>query len=106
MKKYRVIIEDSAQVDVQDSYDWGCRAWGSRQARKWVRELRSSILKQLAMMPAAFSLAPENDEFDEDIRQMIVGRCRVIFCIRGKSVHVLHVRGAYVGGAMLDAPDE
>src|SRR2546423_939576 len=98
MKRYVVIFEDSAQVNVRDSFDWGCRAWGKREARQWARQLRSSVFEQFAVVPKAFPLAPENDEFsEEEIRQMIVGRYRVLFTIKGREVHVLHVRGAYVG---------
>jgi len=39
-----------------------------------------------------------NDEFSEEIRQTVVSRYRVLFTIKGRRVHVLHVRGAYVGG--------
>ncbi|MCA1602228.1 MAG: hypothetical protein LC776_11490 [Acidobacteria bacterium] len=45
-------------------------------------------------MPKGFPLAPEDNEF----RQMIVGRYRVLFTIKGRKVHVLHVTGAYVAG--------
>ena len=102
MKKYAVIIEDSAQVDIKRSYEWGCRVWGKAQAQKWVRELRLSTIKNLATAPSAFSLAPESNEFDQEIRQVIVGRYRVLFTIRGRRVHVLHLRGAYVG--RIEAP--
>jgi len=98
MKKYAVIFEEPAQSDIQESYDWGCRVWGRPQAQKWLRELRSAVLKQLATVPVGFPLAPENDDFDEEIRQMIAGRYRVLFTVRGKKVHILHVRGAYVEG--------
>jgi plasmid stabilization system protein ParE len=98
MKKYAVIFEEPAQANIRESYEWGCRAWGKSQAQKWVRELRTEILKQLATIPAGFPLAPENEKFDEEIRQMIVGRYRVLFTIHGKKVHILHVRGAYVEG--------
>ena len=33
----------------------------------------------------------ENKELSEDIRQMVVGRYRVLFTIKGRNVHVLHV---------------
>ena len=46
-------------------------------------------------MPKGFPLAPEDDEFSEEIRQMIVGRYRVLFTIKKQKVHVLHIRGAY-----------
>ncbi|PYS65151.1 MAG: hypothetical protein DMF74_04725 [Acidobacteria bacterium] len=96
MKRYRVIFEESAQENVRQSYDWGCRAWGKREARHWARELRSAVVKQLGVVPKGFPLAPENEEFSEEIRQMVIGRYRVLFIIKGRNVHVLHVRGAYV----------
>ncbi len=106
MTKYKVIIEDSAQADVQDSHDWGCRVWGKAQAQKWVRDLRTAITKRLATLPTAFPRAPESDEFEDEIRQMIVGRYRLLFTIRGKRVHVLHVRGAYVGSIDAEVADD
>jgi len=101
MKRYSVVVEDSAQEDIKASYDWGCRVWGKRQANKWVRELRTAIVKQLARFPFSGLLAPENGEFDHEIRQLVVGRYRMLYTVQGKSVHVLHVRGAYIAD-----PDE
>lgn len=97
MKRYQVIIEESAQDNIRESYDWGCRNWSTGQAQHWARELRSTVLNRLRVVPKAFPLAPENNEFAEEIRQMTVGRYRVLFTIIGRKVHVLHVRGAYVG---------
>jgi plasmid stabilization system protein ParE len=96
MKRYVVIFEDSAQADVRESYDWGCRVWGKREAQQWVRQLRTAVSKQLRVIPKGFPLAPEDDEFSEEIRQMVVDRYRVLFTIKGRKVHVLHVREAYV----------
>ena len=55
-------------------------------------------------MPTAFPRAPENNEFEEEIRQ-IVGRYRVLFTIKGKRVHVLHVRGASVSSIEAEPAD-
>jgi plasmid stabilization system protein ParE len=96
MKRHDVILEESAQADVRQSYSWGCKFWGTRQARKWARALRTAILEQLSVTPRAFPLAPEDEEFTEEIRQMVVGRYRVLFTIKNRKVHVLHVRGPYV----------
>jgi len=49
----------------------------------------------ISLMPRGFPIAPEDDEFSEEIRQMNVGRYRVLFTIRKRNVHVLHVRGAH-----------
>jgi plasmid stabilization system protein ParE len=98
MKRYAVVFEESAQTDVRGSYDWGCRVWGKKEAQRWVRELRTAVSTQLSLVPRGFPLAPENDEFSEEIRQMIVGRYRVLFTVRKRQVHVLHVRGAHIRG--------
>lgn len=95
MKRYLVIFEDSAQADVRRSFEWGCRAWGKRRAQQWVRQLRSAVLEQLVVVPKGFPLAPEDGEFSEEIRQMAIGRYRILFTIKGREVHVLHVRGAF-----------
>jgi len=97
MKRYVVIFEASAQANVRESFDWGCRAWGKREAQQWARQLRTAVFEQLSVVPKAFPLAPENDGFSEEIRQMIVGRYRVLFTIKGREVHVFHVRGAHLG---------
>jgi len=97
MKRYVVVFEESAQINVRESYDWGCRAWGKKEAKRWVRQLREAVSTQLALIPKGFPLAPEDDEFSDEIRQMIVGRYRVLFTIKARRVHVLHVRGPYVG---------
>ena len=97
MKRYTVVFEESAQAEVRESYDWGRRVWGKREAEHWVRQLRKAVTDQLAVVPKVFSLAPEDDDFSEEIRQMVVGRYRVLFTIKGRKVHVLHVRGAYLG---------
>ena len=46
-------------------------------------------------MRKAFPVAPEDEEFPEEIRQMIVGRYHILFTIKGRKVHVLYVRGAF-----------
>jgi plasmid stabilization system protein ParE len=84
--------DDHVTPPIRKSYDWGCSAWRKRVAQKWARDLRHAILKQLSAAP----LAPESDEFVEEIRQMIAGRYRLLFTIKDRAVHVLHVRGAYV----------
>jgi plasmid stabilization system protein ParE len=94
MKRYQVIIEASAQKDIEISYHWGSRRWSIAQANKWLRELRGAI-RQLSVLPESRPIAPEDDEFTETIRQLIIGRYRVLFTVQGKKVHILHVRGAY-----------
>lgn len=99
MKPYAVVFEESAQADVRRSYDWGCRVWGKKEAQRWIRELRTAVTKQLSLFPKASQLAPEGDEFSQEIRQIVVGRYRVLFTIKKRTVHVLHIKGAHVRGS-------
>ena len=64
------MLEESAQADVRESYDWGRRTWGKHEAQLWVRQLRRAVSEQLAVVPKAFPLALEDEEFSEEIRQM------------------------------------
>lgn len=99
MKPYAVVFEESAQTDVRRSYDWGCRVWGKKETQRWVRELRAAVTKQLSLFPKGFPIAPEADEFYREIRQIVVGRYRVLFTIRKRTVHVLHIKGPHVRGS-------
>ena len=76
----------------------GLPCWGEREAQQWVRQLRGAVSKQLSIMPKGFPLAQEDDAFFEEIRQMAVGRYRLLFTVKGRRIHVLHLRGACVGG--------
>lgn len=51
---------------------------GQREAERWVRQLRTAFSKQLAIVPKGFPLAQEDDEFSAEIRQMVVGRYRMV----------------------------
>lgn len=70
MKRYVVVVELSAQENLRVSYEWGCRVWGKKEAQRWVGELRTAITKQLSLVPKGFPIAPENDEFSAEIRQI------------------------------------
>jgi|SRR5215469_13168214 len=96
MKRYRVVIEQPAQVDIERSYQWGVKHWGKAQASDWARQLRQAC-RHLPTPPSRHPVAPENEEFSETIRHMIAGRYRVLFTIRSNNFHVLHVRGPFRG---------
>jgi hypothetical protein len=70
------------------------RTWGKHEAEPG-SPITKSVAEQLAVVPKAFSLAPEDDEFSDEIRQMVVGRYRIFFTITARKVHVLHGRDAY-----------
>jgi hypothetical protein len=57
----------------------------------------------LETSPASFGLAPENDSVPYDLHQIVVKPYRLLYCVVGTRVQILHIRH----GARLPAtPDE
>ena len=96
MKKYKVILHPDAEKDISSSFEWGCRVWGEKKAKAWVRELRRAS-SRLTSAPLGCALAPESEELDVPVRHLIVGRYRILFTLERRTVTILHVRGPYVG---------
>jgi plasmid stabilization system protein ParE len=92
--KYRVVIEDSAQVDLEDIVLW-LAEHSQDAARQWYWRVKDAI-HTLCQFPLRCPLAPENKTFQEEIRQLFHGRkphvYRILFTVRGSTVHVLHIR--------------
>jgi len=74
MKKYKVILHPDAETEINSSFEWGSRAWGIENAIAWVRQIRQTIKNRLTSMPLSCPLAPESEELDIPVRQLIVGR--------------------------------
>ncbi|HVI72761.1 MAG TPA: type II toxin-antitoxin system RelE/ParE family toxin [Pyrinomonadaceae bacterium] len=97
MKKYKVVLHPDAAADIDSAFQWGCRTWGEENARVWIRELRKLIRTRLTTMPLSCPRAPESDELGVIIRQLIVGRYRILFIVETRTVEILHVIGSYLG---------
>lgn len=95
MKKFAIRYNPEALIDLADSFEWGVQSWGAEAARKWYNEIERVIQSRLASMPASCPLAPENNDFDFEVRQLIYGRYRILFTITGDLVRVLYIRGPY-----------
>jgi plasmid stabilization system protein ParE len=96
MKRYRLLFTESARGDIYQSFEWGCREWGEAASMGWARELRREITSVLGVFPLSTPLAPEGSTAPIEIRQIFVGRYRVLFTVAGRHVLILHVRGTYV----------
>ncbi len=96
MRKYRVVFTESAEKDLGCSFEWGREKWGEDASLLWYRDLRKSVRKVLTHFPFSQPLAPEHELREHEMRQMIVGRYRVLFIVDGKTVKILAIRGAFV----------
>ncbi len=88
--KYQVIIEPPAQTDMEAAYCW-IAADSPTHAAQWYNRLLEAI-DTLEHLPERCGLAPESEAFEEEIRQLLYGKYRVLFTMTRDAVHVLHVR--------------
>jgi plasmid stabilization system protein ParE len=101
---YRVFVQPSAQGEMEAAYEWAARRAPVTAAR-WYNRLMEAI-GSLDSSPQRCPLAPENEYFREEIRNLLFGRApnvfRILFTIRDDTVHVLHFRRA---GRKVIVPD-
>ncbi|TDI61175.1 MAG: type II toxin-antitoxin system RelE/ParE family toxin [Alphaproteobacteria bacterium] len=93
MNQFTVIIAPFAKDNIREAYD-RLTIENPIYAAKWLDDIEEKILG-LRTFPESHAVAPENDAFDEEIRQLLYGRgtpWRIFFTIDEATVHVLHVR--------------
>lgn len=95
MRRFSVEFSDRAIGDLESSFEWGCSSWGVEQAATWYIEISDEIEEKLSLSPLGYPVAPENDEYLVEVRQMNVGRYHIIYNVTGTVVTVLHIRGPY-----------
>jgi plasmid stabilization system protein ParE len=105
MTRYTIIFHPEAEQDIRASLAWGVRVWGRTPAHKWLRQLRDTIKKRLTQSPEGCPLAPESSDLGVVIRQLVIGRYRVLFTVDAQTVTILHLRGAYTD-VVADETDE
>jgi plasmid stabilization system protein ParE len=96
MKEFKVIFANSAEADIYKSFEWGRQEWGDELAVKWAIELKTSVNKILKNFPLSQPIAPESEDLLFEVRQILVGRYRVLYRIEMEIVSILHVRGSFV----------
>jgi plasmid stabilization system protein ParE len=83
-----------AREEIADGAHWIFQR-SPEAALKWLDGIERTIAG-LAEFPTRCPLAPESDAVGSEIRQQLYGRrqhkYRILFALRGNTVHVLHVR--------------
>jgi plasmid stabilization system protein ParE len=90
MSDYRVEPTDKALVDAGSAYSW-ISEQSKGAALRWYEGLLKAF-RSLEKSPLRCPLAPESAFFEEEIRQLIYGKYRILFTVEGKQVFVLRVR--------------
>jgi plasmid stabilization system protein ParE len=94
--KYQVIFTEPAATTIEENAVWWARERSADQASRWYDGIRAAILS-LDEFPQRCPLAPENDRFPYELRDLYFGlgsrpTHRIIFTIVTHHVVVLAVR--------------
>lgn len=94
--KFRVIIQPRAERDIEAAAGWILDQSGSPPiALRWLRGIRATVAK-LKVSPLRCPVAADSDAYGEEVRVLLHGsrrgQYRVLFAVRGDTVHVLTVR--------------
>lgn len=94
MIAYSIVVEERVWLDAE-AVVRRISSDNPDAATKWFRSLVKKM-DGLQSMPHRHPIAPESDEFGEEIRETFLGKrqnkYRIMLAIRGDTVHVLHVR--------------
>ena len=98
---YRVILLAEAKRAIERNASWWAEHHSAEQAARWMDAVHDQ-LHSLEEFPESHSLSPENDDFDFEIRDKLVGlgsrkRYRAVFTIQDNEVFVLALRAAEQG---------
>ena len=97
MKHYSVPFSEDAIAEFASSIEWGRETWGEEEALAWYADIRNSIRQLLSSFPLSQPIAPDNNQYEVEVRQMLIGRYRVLFNVTHMVVTLLHIRGPYTG---------
>jgi plasmid stabilization system protein ParE len=89
---FHVTIEGEAKDNLREHYRrLKARSPGSPYPSTWYYGIRAAI-RDLAISAERCGLAYEDRYFAEVIRQRLYDSYKILFTIRGRQVHVLHIR--------------
>jgi plasmid stabilization system protein ParE len=95
--RFRIEFTDVADMEVEETFLWMLTR-SPDQADQWQEGLEDAVDK-LADFPRSGPLAPENDAFAIEVRQLLYGKYRVLYTLvdtdddgEEDTLRVLHVR--------------
>jgi plasmid stabilization system protein ParE len=87
---FRIVLEKQADAEIEDSYRWMTQEISPEKATLWYFDIIERI-QTLQNNPRRCPLAPENDLFPDEVRQLLFQQYRILFTIQDEEVHVLRV---------------
>ncbi len=87
---YRIEVTDNALAEAGEIYFW-IHEDSPEVAWRWYDGLMAAF-KSLSFSPQRCARAPESDKFQEELRQLLYGKYRILFSVQSNTVRILHVR--------------
>lgn len=92
---FRVETSAEAELDAISILEWLLTQHAGGAGLRWFMAMDKAITS-LANFPERCPLAPETSRFPFEVRQLLYGKrphtYRILFTVRGDTVHVLHIR--------------
>jgi plasmid stabilization system protein ParE len=93
---YRVLLQPRAERDLWAAAQWiEDRSKSPATALRWVRGIRAKITT-LKRSPKRCPVDPDSEAHGEEVRVLLYGKrhgvYRILFAVRGETVHILTVR--------------
>ena len=82
---YTVILQPAAEEEIEEAHVF-IKQQSPLNAARWFNGLVDALIT-LEHSPERCALAPENDVFEPEIRQLIHSSFRVLFTVREETVH-------------------
>jgi plasmid stabilization system protein ParE len=93
--RYDVRLTAKAETDVEGVLIWFHHIQADLAGRRWFKKLFDSIAT-LEKLPERCGLAPEPEELQIELRELLFGNrrnaFRILFQIDGRVIHILHIR--------------
>lgn len=87
---FTVKLSSLATQHIEEAYLW-IQETNPGDLNEWFNDI-TNALQSLKNLPYRCSRIPETDEFNQEIRQLIYEKYRIIFTIQDETVYVLAVR--------------
>jgi plasmid stabilization system protein ParE len=91
---YQIEILPQALSEIEDSFRWIADNISATTAELWYEDLLETV-RSLESFPNRCTIAPEAQEFQQEIRQLWIGKSRnyrVLFVVEANQVFIVHVR--------------
>lgn len=88
---FRVEMSAAAERDAESILEWLISQQAEGNGFRWYEGMRKTIAS-LAGLTLRCALAPENEAFEYEVRQLLYGRYRILFTVESNTVTILHIR--------------